>query len=274
MKCNQVLDVLSAFYDDELSPVLRDEVAGHLAGCLNCAAELRVYEGLSALSAGFPRASAPDVWHSIRRHLDTPDSASATVAVRWWRRRSRALACAALVLLAAGLGVLLWSLGKGDHDHGEAAFGVFLEEFQHDPDHAPRVLAATYHGRNVTLDEAVRSLPYRPLAAEGLPSGYSFRQAYLLDMPCCRCLQAILARDGGGVIAIFEHDEDQAMWFGDRPALTATCQGASTRLVQVNQTLAASWKVRSRYITIVGAADIGEVQRLVAHFTRVPRTPS
>ena len=121
-------------------------------------------------------------------------------------------------------------------------------------------------GVPVEVQDAIRELKYRLVVADGLPIEYEPHAAYLLNMPCCRCLEACYRRKDGGMVCVFEHDIDQAAWFGERPFSSKSCSEKLTRLVQVDGCLAAIWQHQRRHITVIGAKDVEEVARLVAHF--------
>ena len=70
------------------------------------------------------------------------------------------------------------------------------------------------------------------------------------------------------MVCVFEHDIDQAAWFGERPQSFVVCGGQTTRIVQLNGSVAATWQRGRRHITVIGAKDVDEVTRLVEHFER------
>ena len=84
-------------------------------------------------------------------------------------------------------------------------------------------------------------------------------------MPCCTCVQTICRRDDGQVLAIFEHDKEQPVWFGDRPCVETQCSGCPCSIIQADRALVASWKPNKRRLTIVGARDLEEIAHLVGH---------
>ncbi len=127
-------------------------------------------------------------------------------------------------------------------------------------------MVASYHGQRVDLDEAAHLIKYRPIATESLPNGFSLHEVYVLRMPCCVCVQVIYQRKNAGFISVFEHSDDQPIWFGKRPMITAKCGGTLTSIVQIDGELAASWKCGKRHITVVGVGDIRELWELVAWF--------
>jgi hypothetical protein len=83
-------------------------------------------------------------------------------------------------------------------------------------------------------------------------------------------VQAIYRRADGQTIAVFEHVDDQPVWFGERPSIQARCNGMPTSLVQVDDCLAASWRQDGRYLTVVGANDVEQVAQLVAFLDSRP----
>jgi hypothetical protein len=186
------------------------------------------------------------------------------------RRRIRvALAAAALGLVAVSTLTVVW-IAEREHTHVAVNFGRYLDEFERNPDGAEQALLANYAGRAVSYDEAATQLRYRPVTPEQLPNGLSRKAMYLLRMPCCTCVQAIYRRADGQTIAVFEHVDDQPVWFGERPSIQARCNGMPTSLVQVDDCLAASWRQDGRYLTVVGANDVEQVAQLVAFLDSRP----
>ena len=79
MNCNETQDLLSGFYDDELSVDVRAAVAEHLQSCQSCARALTEYEQLSgAFSGAAAPPVPPGVWGQIVRGLDA-DNATESV---------------------------------------------------------------------------------------------------------------------------------------------------------------------------------------------------
>jgi hypothetical protein len=286
MNCIVVQKLLSAYYDGELTEELRVAVAKHVDGCAECAEALYGFQRLSELSEHLEHAQPPDQWTALERQL-APAMVPPKTVVKQTRSRSTMLspitslkrfsprassAAAAMILLAATLAVSAYNSGwfsTTDH-HDEqltATFDAYLTQFEQDPQAAQQVLLVTYSGRQVDLGRAAMLVGHQPAVAPGLPSGYLVDALYVLDMPCCKCTQVLCRRDGQGRLAIFEHDADQPVWFGERPAIQARCCGKSTRIVEVNSgLLAATWRLNKRYLTVIGARDVEEITRIVAHF--------
>jgi len=263
MKCREVQEQLSALHDGELSEDMSAQVAAHVNSCQDCAEQLRVFRELSRLSATLSTPVAINAWDTLSVELAN-SSPKSDVLVRFQTPRLNSKwAVAALLLLVCGAVALVVAF-QSHHSHNlTKAFDHFLVEFSKSPSQAEAVLATMYEGQPVSVPEAEQLLKYRPAIYRGLPTDYSLNSAYVIKMPCCTCFQANLASDDGDAIAVFEHDGEQNEWFGDRPSTEVLCQGVPTRLVQVDSHLAASCVCGSRYLTIIGAKDVEEVERLL-----------
>lgn len=283
MNCTEVKELLSAYHDGELMPDVHDAVALHLDGCPDCTAMLRSFQQLSDLSGRLTHPEAPDQWAAIEEQLvaapATPQAAKERVLPispngrpDAGRRRFLSpslLAVAATVVITAGLGVYFrWpSSMDRQEEHLAATFDAFLNQFEGNLQAAEQILLASYEGEEMDLPTAAKTLGYQPAVARGLPTGYSIDSMYVLNMPCCKCPQAICRRKDGGQIAVFEHQTDQPAWFGERPAIEARCCGKPARIVKVDDNLlAATWRSGNRYMTVIGARDVEEVTQLVSYF--------
>ncbi|MCA9072021.1 MAG: zf-HC2 domain-containing protein [Planctomycetaceae bacterium] len=273
MNCTEVQQQLSAYFDGELPVEMETQIASHLEGCSACARELASFDRLSKLSGQLTDPPVPDgmweQWESARDRQQEPRAQPLLPTGRSSQFSRRILVIAVGLLIALGLsffGYREW-FAPDEHDHLAVNFEHYLEQFDNNPDQAQQILMAKYDGRPTTIEKAAEVLKYDPVIAKGLPTGCSLENVYLLDMPCCQCAQAVCKCDDDQHIAVFEHNLDQPVWFGDRPTLKCLCHGKETSVVQVNDRLAATWKQENRFITIIGARDLAEVTRFVAHFT-------
>ena len=268
--CATARQHLSAYHDGELSPDLRAAMAEHLEGCLECGRWLAEIRELSRMAAELPTPDVPpEIWPHLEKQLDAEARSQAAPyappqTIR--RRRLWAGLAAAIVLVIVPIGLATWRFYSSDREHGHVAvnFGHYLDEFIQSPDAAEQVLLSNYEGRAVNAEEATSQLRYRPMAPKKLPDGASLEALYLLKMPCCLCVEAVYKGVGGETIAIFEHVDDQPIWFGNRPMVHTRCNGRPTSLVQVDDRLAASWKHQGRFVTVVGAQDVEQVSQLMA----------
>lgn len=269
MDCSSARQHLSALHDGQLSPDLQAAMAEHLEGCPECARRLAEFHDLSRTAAELPTPAVPvDIWPQLEKQLATQVPGQPATFVRLIRRRRTriGLATAALVVVAASTAAVVW-LQQADDGHGHVAvnFGRYLDEFERDPVAAQQVLLSSYAGRAVSYDEAATTVRYQPVTPERLPNGLSREALYLLRMPCCTCVQAVYQRANGEKLAVFEHVDDQPIWFGPRPTIRARCNGTPCSLVQVDEHLAATWQRNGRYVTIIGADDLEQVAELVAY---------
>jgi anti-sigma factor RsiW len=275
MECVKIQELLSAYHDDELSIEARSSVARHAQTCPRCRSELEVVGKMSRMVRGLDELEPPGgIWAGIEAALDAQQTDRAVVpcarqpshgARRW---RMGLLTTAALVLLATGViwtATTMWPV-PGHLGELAADFDQYLESFSDSPLAAQNILLAKYESRAVNVTEAAEQLGYQPAVAAGLPPGYSLESMHVFDMPCCKCLKTLCRRDDGKLLAIFEHTEEQPIWFGARPRIDTQCSGCQCSVIGVDQGLVASWKSNTRQLTVVGARDLDEITDLVAHF--------
>lgn len=275
MKCSHVKELLSAYYDEALVNDQRIEVSTHLETCEECTKELAAYKKLSGMAKALTTPAPPKhIWNELERQLDSncdsPEIAEPEVASRQWSFPTRKLmALAATLLLAVSVGWIGYHswFGHGEHDQFTVEFGQYLDEFHVNPDSAQQFLLAKYENRLIDPNEEIGELGYRPAVAMGMPEGYSLQSTYVMKMPCCTCVQCVCQRSDGTTIAIFEHDDEETKeWFGERPEMSVTCNGSRCSLVELDDRIAASWKLDKRHITVVGIRDVAELTALVAWF--------
>lgn len=279
MKCTDVQDRLSAYYDGELSDESQAAMTRHLAGCKSCAEEFAGFKDVTRAVSRMPQPKVPpSVWEGLAAQLndgelnesDKPQPASASNQERHWWASSRQLALAASVLLMLGLGYWM-SRGmdhphSGDHEHSAefvATMDHYLRQLPADPDGAEQYLLNKYNGRSVHADTAVQLVGYRPAVSDGLPEGYSLASTSVLKMPCCTCVKAVCKRQDGSTLVLFEHDDEKTEWFGERQSNMAMCGDKECCLVDLDSSVAATWKRGSRSLTAVGVRDVDEVNTLV-----------
>ena len=296
--CQSVQPQLSAYHDGELSAAQSEAITKHIESCSACSSELSAIKSLGSVFDQTPVPVKPaDLWQRIEREFPTaPNSAIAPVTLskrlRVWIHESPygavlvSMAASVLVLLGAGL----WYGSHNDHDmasggamathgsHGHSHDGAlsaehiaefagvmvdYLQQLPSDPDGAERMLLSKYDGQIVDADGAVKLVGYRPIVSGGLPDGYSLSSTSVLKMPCCTCVKAICKRRDGSTLVLFEHDDEEAAWFGDRPSTMAMCGDKDCWLVNFDSSIAATWKQGTRSVTAVGVRDQAEVATLV-----------
>jgi len=222
---------------------------------------------MSDLAHSMPEPRPADgAWQELASKLDSEKPVSTIMPLhseRTWLNKNVLLA--ATVLLVVGVS-LAFFLERDEHDnHMAVNFDHYLKEFVHDTKRAQVMLASAYPNQTVDLEQAVQHLKYTPVATKRLPDGYTLDSVQVFEMPCCKCIQCIYKKADDSTLVLFEHDTDQPIWFGERPAVTCKCNGKSTRLVTYDGQLAASWPSGQRHLTLIGARDAKQIIQIMDH---------
>ncbi len=269
MNCSETQETLSLFYDKQLSQDATARVADHTTNCSSCKDELAFFQQLSKLSRELADPPVPTcICQELQEKLNTTARSREAILPLFQNKvLARRLALAATILVAVGMGTIAYQAWfSAGYNQLAVNFSPYLEKFIKRQDEAQQIFLAKYNGRPIALTEASNILGYEPVAANGLPPGYSVQEVHLLTMPCCACTQIICTSDAGESLAIFEYANDQPAWFGNRPTVEYLCHGVPISVIQVGDRLAATWKEGKRYITIVGATNLNEVTKFVAYF--------
>jgi len=278
MNCTDVQNQLSAYLDEDLVGDVREAVAGHLGQCQRCKAEFAEFSKMSQAVGRLPQPSVPDaVWTGISVELDSQSRVYVSESqTQRWTKRFPAWATPTRLAIAASILVLttssLWFAqhsSDSDQEHGHSAEFVtamdhYLTTLPSNPESAEQFLLNKYHGQSVDSEGAVKLVGYRPAVMSGLPDGYSLASTSVLKMPCCTCVKAVCKRQDGSTLVLFEHDDETTEWFGQRPSNMAMCGDKECCLVDLDSSIAATWKRGSRSVTAVGVRDVDEVNRLVS----------
>lgn len=267
MHCSEAWNLLSAYHDGELAPDRSLALEAHLANCDSCRRELASFQRLSEIAVQLRTEERPkSTWRDIEGQLAGRARREGSVGTEPPRRsirRTATMIAASAVALTLLLAWLVWPR----HDHLAADFDEFLQLLDEDVSAAQTMLVSNYDGHPTTVADAAEALKYTPVVARGTPAGFTLDAAYLLKMPCCTCMAAVFIRQDGSCLCVFEHDQEQQIWFGRRPAISVQCHGRPIRLVEVDGTVAASYADGKRHVTIIGAVSVEEVSELVATFT-------
>lgn len=273
MKCSEAQQQLSAYHDGELTSETSEVVAAHVADCRRCASRLAEFERYSRAFRQLPQPQASaSTWEGITAQLEqelgettwvVPVAADQNIR-SWLTTRRLALAASVLLMLSFGFWMSQHESHSDPH-HAEFAMTMdhYLKQLATDPDGAERFLLSKYSGRTVDAEDAVKLVGYRPAVASGLPREYTLASTSVMTMPCCTCVKAVCKRQDGSTLVLFEHDDAQTEWFGMRRSKMATCGDQECCLVDLDSSIAATWKRGSRWITAVGVRDTDEVSQLV-----------
>ena len=242
------------------------EVRLHVDRCNACSSELDSFGKIARMIKDDEQSHPPQgFWGQISVRLD---ERAGIRHIRVMRILKASLVPVLLACLLISVG--MWWRCRSDviHAHSHASLAVnmqrILAQFSEDPVKVVDTLSEEYAGRKVSFDDAEKLLGYRPAAQRLSAGGYRLTSTHVLNMPCCKCSASIVSRIDGSKFLIFEHNEEQPMWFGDAPSVVAKCGQKSCRCIQLPQQLAVTWSEGKRNVTVIGAASIDEVPRLVA----------
>lgn len=266
MNCEEVGARLSEFYDGELPADLAARISEHVNGCDTCTAELQSFGQIAGLfREQRDLAATPENWSELAVRLDQQTGRFQSWIFLKSSRRLLPLMTASLI---AAVAIGYWAARKMSHEdvHRVAAAHVHktLTRFPQKPRAVVDELSAQYQGTLVSLAAARELLGYEPVVAKLPSAGYRVASTHVLQMPCCKCPASLCVREDGSEFLIFEHKEEQAMWFGDSPAISAKCGGQICHCVQMPDQLAVTWKVGTRYVTAIGINGLEEIASLMS----------
>ncbi len=272
MNCDQVSEKLSAFIDDELSPQEQVQIQQHVSMCVSCRSQTEQFVAIGDLMR---RSEATEValpsWEVVEQGLVRAAILPVETKVDQSKWIYAALATAASLAL---LWFALSSLRKerhGEHELAEHAhtnmtvdFQDVLQLAQTNPKTAIGKLIAKYDGKELDRSATIDYLGYEPALFKALPVGFTRTSTHVLNMPCCKCSATICQRSDGSSLVVFEHKEEQPVWFGEAPSIETQCAGRTCRIIESAGNLAVAWKNNGRQLTLIGARDNTEADQWVA----------
>ena len=282
MNCDEYHRLLSIYHDGELDSEQRARLEVHLEGCAHCSTELAEIRRIStATRSVISPKPGPELWQRIsaslqdgRPPIQQPSGAMVSNVVRdELPRRRRLLRRPVIAVLSISVVLLVgltiaWSFLLGRHgQHAHDPLEQYVQQFSSEPVLAQRSLLKKYSGRLVAAEEAIRLVGYRPSNIKPPPQGYTRDSLYVLDMPCCKCIQAVWQRSDGTCVAIFEHSAGIEDRFKGYSSVRVACGGKSCRLIGIDNQFAASWKLDQRIVTVIGLRDTDELATIVAEFS-------
>ena len=267
MNCSEVQELLSAYYDGELPCSQQTVLSEHLRQCAQCNRSIETFREVSGLLGQITSREPPAaLWVGLESKMDSvmarPEAGSF-----YGQRLLKLATLAALLLIAVTTWMYAHGLKRAARILPALAVDLdyYLDEFQLDPTQSPQVFLARYDGQSVPAEEATKHVEFRPVTADRLPDGFSLQAVYLLKMECCTGLESVYKRKGSEVLAILQHTTDQPVWLGNRAVVTAEIHGKPTRIVQVDGSLAATWRAGGTYVSLIGVQNIEELTSLITY---------
>lgn len=275
MNCSYVSEHLSAYVDHELDEAASQHIEKHVEQCDGCCRRMAEYHAMGELMrCSEPVVDTESVWERVSSKLDAPAVTLASRGARWhsWTKGYAAsvlVAAAATLLLVMGLRYAApdsHDSGNALHTHASMAvdFAEVFRSARTQPKLALAKLSSKYEGRELGTAETTKYLGYQPAIFEHVPEGFTRVSTRVLNMPCCKCTASICERPDGTSLIVFEHKDEQPVWFGDSQSIETQCAGMPCKIIESAGELAVSWRNKDRQLTVVGAVDLAEVNHWVA----------
>ena len=260
MKCSEFQEMSSAYYDNELSAELRAKVDEHIGLCAECSAELAHFENLSSMAVRLEQPETPaSVWTAVKQGLDQQNIGQgqsekvrpARIANGGYSGK-RFFQYAAAIAATVLVGFVGWTLWHGDHEHKEMVNAMEQVAKDINSDDITTLLLNKFGGSEVSYQDAITQVGFRPVASKGMPAGYSVESIQVLDMPCCKCTQTACRRPDNTQFFIYEHDNEEPGWFEHRKKRQCECGGKTCDIVQLDDQLAATLINRISGAVLIG----------------------
>ncbi len=263
-----IADRLSAYIDNALGADDVHIIKQHCSTCEMCRALVSQYQAMGTLMRqSEAHVDTEELWERVSSRLE----GSAIVPIS---PRSQLKNWVYAILATAASLTLMWIVANNssskhaNETHEHAALAVDFQEVIRSAKSEPKIaiakLVAKYQGKELDARAAADYLGYEPAVFKSAPEGFARVSTHVLNMPCCKCSASICERDDGTSVIVFEHKDEQPVWFGDSPSIDTQCSGKTCKIVETAGLLAVSWKNQDRQLTIVGANDIAEVNQWVA----------
>lgn len=269
MNCESVSIRLSEYMDEELDSTLTEQISYHISTCASCQNGLQSFRRIGEwMRADEVTVDTEATWNRIESALPVKKRAL-TQSLLIWSVPSLAVG-ASLAFLFANLVFkpfgdrdIAKDMSHNEHAHDLDSLAVdfrhVIDLAQTSPQQAISSLIDKYNGKQLDAEEATKFIGYRPALFSSIPVGFSRVSTHVLNMPCCKCTASICARQDGRSLILFEHKDEQPVWFGDLPSIETQCSGTQCRIIESAGQLAVSWKQKDRQFTMIGAADLAEV---------------
>lgn len=239
MDCEQANELMGAFVDGELTISDADALEAHLADCACCQQELSAHRQIASKLSVRAAVSVPDaLWPAIERRMsDARNAGSKSHAPRYAWTRRQPLAWAAVLFMAAGVGLygLVWTGAPAIA--APVNFRVLLDALPLDAPKAMRKFLVLYGAKESSPVEAMRFAPNLNFhLPEVLPCGYRLDTVYTLRFGEQPGVAAKYVR-GDQFLAVIFHRPVEREDFGthrDRPCVVGQHRGHSVQVGRWN----------------------------------------
>jgi Putative zinc-finger len=270
MNCDWVEEHRSAYIDNELGEQEKLQFESHCDQCDACRLLTAEYQAIGRLMRqSEARVDTNSLWERVEHRLD--DDRVIPISTKSQPRN-----WVYAILATAASVALIWFVVRsptsehndGDASHEHAALAVDFHEVirtvKSEPKAAIAKLVSKYQGKELDAKATTSYLGYEPAIFKSVPEGFTRVSTHVLNMPCCKCSASICERPDGTSLIVFEHKDEQPVWFSDLPSIETQCSGKTCKIIETAGQLAVSWKNDDRQLTMIGANDIDEVNQWVA----------
>lgn len=304
MRCETVLEQLSAHFDGELLHSLSAEINLHLAHCEPCRAEAHGFARLRELvGASDLHDLQPPPWAAIAERLQAEPSPPVNLpsdppATKPGRSKVPDV-IVIVASLAASILILAWTwqlvdpptgqpVHLADSGHGHHAghamnattinFQDTVSLQQQNTALAMQMLVQKYGGREALLDEVATTVGFKPLIQSHLPAKASLVSAQLLNLPqcncsedecmCgpgdCNCVACVCERPDGSTFLVIEYCKGQDVNFGDLPVRLMRRAGHELHVTGHEPAMAVLWTANQTRKAAFGLRNLNEIDQLLA----------
>ena len=269
MNCKDIADKLSRFMDGELDSALNERLSLHIESCDSCKKDLESFRRIGVWMREVEAPVDTEVtWGRIEAAIP-----SKVLSERWslkWIVPALAVAASVGFVMArigwfptGGTNPSSHEHAIHEHDSLAVDFRNVIDFAQSEPKRAISSLVEKYNGKPLDAEAATKYIGYRPALFSSVPDGFQRVSTHVLNMPCCKCTASVCQRPNGTSLIVFEHKDNQPVWFGDLPSIETQCSGTQCRIIESDGQLAVSWRQNDRQFTMIGAADVAEVSQWV-----------
>lgn len=265
MNCDDTRQLLSAFYDGELSSEAATRVEQHQATCATCRHSLEAMGRLSRITDSLvENEPSVDLWSRIVARLGDDATVSKTTLPSRWLPRWFAAGMALAVVVLIGVGIVAWRRQAWTTEEQQLAriFDRYLEEFAVSPLKAQDILDREFPSTQVAHSKNHPIAGTSMVALRDTLPGLTRVSMHVRNLPCCNCVQGLYRRENGTFLTVFEH-EMPATWDSSQAGKEVQCGNCVCRLRQLDSRVAASWNHDERYFTVIGLNDVEELRQIV-----------
>lgn len=270
VNCKDVADKLSQFMDSELDSAMHERISQHIESCDSCSKEMECFR---RIGVWMREVEAPVDTEVAWGRIEAAIPSTRKLKDRWslkWIVPSLALAASLVFVMARIVWFPTGGTNPSSHEHAAHQHDSLAVDFrnvidfaQSEPQRAISSLVEKYDGKPLDVEAATKYIGYRPALFNSVPRGFQRVSTHVLNMPCCKCTATVCQRPNGTSLIMFEHKDEQPVWFGDLPSIETQCSGTPCRIIESAGQLAVSWRQNDRQFTMIGATDVAEISQWV-----------